>query len=293
MQVISSKDNELIKHIKKLKDKKYRDESNEYIIEGVKLIEEAVKENAKIKKIIICEDIYKKIINIYIVKLPHMSNFTDFTPLCLLPYVNVLYIDSVPNNNPDLLIIPGTKSTISDLKWMNENGLSQYIVKNASVTPIIGICGGNQILGEEIFDESGIEGDTYIRGLSLIKQRTEIKPEKTLTRCVSMIKCEKGFFKCLNSIVCEGYEIHSGVTSVSEEPVDVFGTYVHGLFDKEELTKALITGLLNRKGIKDSSFYTDMIKDYGKYKDIEYDKAAEVIKDSIDINELKYIMGII
>lgn len=240
-----------------------------------------------------CEVIYKKIINIYIVKLPHMSNFTDFTPLCLLPYVNVLYIDSVPNNNPDLLIIPGTKSTISDLKWMNENGLSQYIVKNASVTPIIGICGGNQILGEEIFDESGVEGDTYIRGLSLIKQRTEIKPEKTLTRCVSMIKCEKGFFKCLNSIVCEGYEIHSGVTSVSEEPVDVFGTYVHGLFDKEELTKALITGLLNRKGIKDSSFYTDMIKDYGNYKDIEYDKAAEVIKDSIDINELKYIMGII
>ena len=143
-----------------------------------------------------CEVIYKKIINIYIVKLPHMSNFTDFTPLCLLSYVNVLYIDSVPNNNPDLLIIPGTKSTISDLKWMNENGLSQYIVKNASVTPIIGICGGNQILGEEIFDESGVEGDTYIRGLSLIKQRTEIKPEKTLTRCVSMIKCEKGFFKC-------------------------------------------------------------------------------------------------
>ena len=116
-----------------------------------------------------CEDIYKKIINIYIVKLPYMSNFTDFTPLCLLPYVNVLYIDSVPNNNPDLLIIPGTKSTISDLKWMNENGLSQYIVKNASVTPIIGICGGNQILGEEIFDELSVEGDTYIRGLSLIK----------------------------------------------------------------------------------------------------------------------------
>ena len=222
-----------------------------------------------------------------------MSNFTDFTPLCLLPYVNVLYIDSVPNNNPDLLIIPGTKSTISDLKWMNENGLSQYIVKNASVTPIIGICGGNQILGEEIFDESGVEGDTYIRGLSLIKQRTEIKPEKTLTRCVSMIKCEKGFFNCLNNISCEGYEIHSGITSVFEEPVDVFGTYVHGLFDKEELTKALITGLLNRKGIKDSSFYTDMIKDYVKYKDIEYDKAAEVIKDSIDINELTYIMGII
>ena len=238
------------------------------------------------------EIINNKILNIYVVRLPHMSNFTDFTPLSLLPYVNVSYIESVPKDNPDLLIIPGTKSTISDLKWMNENGLSQYITSNAFVTPVIGVCGGNQILGEEIFDELSVEGDTYIRGLSLIKQKTEIKPEKTLTKCVKTIKCEKGFFNCLNNISCEGYEIHSGITSVFEEPEDVFGTYIHGLFDKEELTKALIKGLLKRKGIKDTSVYTDMIKDYDNYKDMEYDKAAKVLKESISINVLKEIMGI-
>ena len=233
----------------------------------------------------------KMILDIYVVRLPHISNFTDFTPLSLLPYVNVSYIESVPKSNPDLLIIPGTKSTISDLKWMNENGLSQYIISNASVTPIIGICGGNQILGEEIIDASYVEGEPFIKGLSLIKQKTLIKPEKTLTKCVSKIKCENGFFKCLNDIECAGYEIHSGVTNVYKESEDVFGTYIHGLFDRAELTKALIQGLLLRKGIKDTSVYTDIIEDYDNYKDMEYDKAAEVVKESIDINVLKEIMG--
>lgn len=233
----------------------------------------------------------KMILDIYVVRLPHISNFTDFTPLSLLPYVNVSYIESVPKSNPDLLIIPGTKSTISDLKWMNENGLSQYIISNASVTPIIGICGGNQILGEEIIDASYVEGEPFIKGLSLIKQKTLIKPEKTLTKCASKIKCENGFFKCLNDIECAGYEIHSGVTNVYKESEDVFGTYIHGLFDRAELTKALIQGLLLRKGINDTSVYTDIIEDYDNYKDMEYDKSAEVVKESIDINVLKEIMG--
>lgn len=233
----------------------------------------------------------KMILDIYVVRLPHISNFTDFTPLSLLPYVNVSYIESVPKSNPDLLIIPGTKSTISDLKWMNENGLSQYIISNAFITPIIGICGGNQILGEEIIDASYVEGEPFIKGLSLIKQKTLIKPEKTLTKCVSKIKCENGFFKCLNDIECAGYEIHSGVTNVYKESEDVFGTYIHGLFDRAELTKALIQGLLLRKGINDTSVYTDIIEDYDNYKDMEYDKSAEVLKESIDINVLKEIMG--
>lgn len=247
------------------------------------------------------------IISIYVIRLPHMSNFTDFTPLKLVDGVSLEYISKVPDSNPDLLIIPGTKSTISDMKWMNDTGLSEYILSNKDCFPVMGICGGNQILGNSIIDDQSIEGDKYISGLKLIDQDTYISDEKTLTKTKGKIVCENGFFSCLNGTEYEGYEIHCGVTNINREGIpnnsDVFGTYIHGIFDKAEVTKALIHGLVRRKVSIDSNLNSDSsllkigasiegITDYSDVKDKEYDKAAKAIRDALDMNKLFRIMGI-
>lgn len=233
----------------------------------------------------------EKLLSIFVVRLPHMSNFTDFTPLKNLPYVDLKYIDKIPESNPDMIIIPGTKSTISDLHWMNKNGISQYIISVAGSVPIMGICGGNQILGKEITDVNGIEGENFAEGLSLINQKTNIMDDKTLKKTSSKISCSKGFFKCLDNAEYEGYEIHSGVTSESQESDDIYGTYIHGIFDKASVTKALVKGLFERKGIALSQDMMEIIEDYDSYKDKEYDIAAEAVKKSINMDMLLEIMG--
>lgn len=239
------------------------------------------------------DDVLEKMkVVIYVVRLPHLSNFTDFTPLKILPYVELKYIDSVPDSNPDLIIVPGTKSTISDLKWMRENGFFEYIITAKETVPIIGICGGNQILGKEIYDNDGIEGEGYARGISLIDQVTHINHDKTLLKVSSKLSNLDGFFECLNGAEYEGYEIHSGVTSDGKACKNVFGTYVHGIFDKASVTKALVEGLLRRKGNGNFEKIIDEIEDYQNYKDKEYDLAANAIRESLDMNYIFEIMGI-
>ena len=230
-----------------------------------------------------------------VIRLPHMSNFTDFTPLERVSGVSVRYIHEVPLVDSDLIIIPGTKNTISDLSWIKKNGIYDYLCDKRGLIPVMGICGGNQMLGSSIVDPKGIETDdkslnSICEGLHFINQTTVMSEEKTLRKVSGRIACKAGFFKCLDGTEFEGYEIHSGVTErITESCDDVFGTYVHGIFDKAEVTGALINELRMKKHLPiiDSEIF-----DYSNIKDIEYDKAAESVRENIDLKKLFSIMGI-
>lgn len=237
-------------------------------------------------------------INITVIRLPHMSNFTDFTPLENIDGVQVTYLASAEELNKayemkfmDLLIIPGTKNTAGDLKWMKKNGIADFVKAIVKSVPVMGICGGNQILGVSVADPDEIEGKGEEEGLALINQKTVMDKEKTLKKVKGVLKCEGGFFSCLNGVEYEGYEIHSGLTEASDKRFseDVFGTYIHGIFDCAGPAKALINGLRKRKGLAE---YEGVIKDYKDLKDSEYEAAAKTVSEALDMEMLFGIMGI-
>ena len=234
---------------------------------------------------------------INVIRLPHLSNFTDFDPLERVSNVIVNYISDVPTNKPDLLIIPGTKNTIDDLGWLKETGLFSYIIEVAKCIPIIGICGGYQMLGMSVSDPYGIEVNGHnnenIKALCLIDQNTILDMEKTLKKVSGVISGNDGFFSCLNNKKYDGYEIHLGITEttkgITNDSYSVFGTYVHGIFDKAEVTETLVNALREKKGLP----IVDLnLSDYVDTKDEEYNIAARCVKEAIDVNKLFEIMGI-
>ncbi|MEM0449633.1 MAG: cobyric acid synthase [Methanomassiliicoccales archaeon] len=181
-----------------------------------------------------------------IIRLPRISNFTDFDPFTLEEGISVVYIDD-PNDldNVDLIIIPGTKNTVQDLIWMNERGLSQKIRSLKGKMPIIGICGGYQMLGTEIHDLYGLEGgqSRSLEGIGLLQAQTVFdSKEKRTVQVEGELLLGKGG-------KVRGYEIHMGRTTSLEAPVFyitsdggyhegsvstdgmVLGTYLHGVFD--------------------------------------------------------------
>ncbi|MBQ8090672.1 MAG: cobyric acid synthase, partial [Pyramidobacter sp.] len=157
-------------------------------------------------------------LDVAVIRLPRLSNFSDFTALAAVEGVGVRYVEKPSElGSPDLLIIPGTKNTIGDMKWLRENGLEAAVKKLASRgTVIVGICGGYQILGREIVDEEGVEGGGTIAGMGLLPVVTRFVPEKRRTRTAARALETEGVLGDLAGASLEGYEIHSGV-SVRDE----------------------------------------------------------------------------
>lgn len=128
-----------------------------------------------------------KPIHIVVVKLPHISNFTDFNPLCQFPFVSVQYVDkagqldraALGTDGIDLIILPGSKNTIQDMRWLRESGMEAAVLKQAAKgSRIMGICGGYQMLGERIYDSFGMEGGGEIRGMGLLPVTTVLREKK-------------------------------------------------------------------------------------------------------------------
>lgn len=153
-------------------------------------------------------------VDIGVIRLPKISNFTDFNAFDIALGIKVRYISDVKEfRNPDLLILPGTKNTIEDLKWLRESGLEAEILKYASKgDPVFGICGGFQMLCKTLKDPHNVEGGGEIKGLGLIDADTIFEREKTRTRVTGTFLNSGGIFAALNSISFEGYEIHMGIT---------------------------------------------------------------------------------
>ncbi|MRR39505.1 cobyric acid synthase, partial [bacterium] len=196
-------------------------------------------------------------LEIAVIRLPRISNFTDFEPLERLAHVRYVGL-SEPLGNPDAVIIPGTKNTVSDLREMQEKGMDRQI-RSMENTPVLGICGGYQMLGREIID-CGIEdtvGSVPALGLLDAITRFDLYEKKT----VQVEKTVTGGGPILEPIrgqKVKGYEIHMGVTSPSEESAFqddgavssngiVMGTYLHGLFDNQNFRAAFIDFLRRRK----------------------------------------------
>ena len=158
-------------------------------------------------------------VDIAVVRLPHISNFTDFNPLEQQPGISLRYAGDVKTlGQPDMVIVPGSKNTMSDLKWMRQNGMEAAILKLAAANvPVLGICGGYPMLGESIEDPDGEEGGGSLHGMGLLPVRTVFGKEKVQTRVTGEILqnpgAGDGLFAALSGSVFSGYEIHMGHTT--------------------------------------------------------------------------------
>lgn len=236
-------------------------------------------------------DTAAKLIDIAVVKLPRISNFTDLAPFERFANVSVRYITKPSElGEPDLIVIPGTKSTISDLVWLRENGLEAKIKQAASrKTPVFGVCGGYQMLGGSIEDPDGVEasGLKSIDGMGLLPVSTVFEGEKVQRQTSGVFPELAGIFAPVSGLSWEGYEIHMG-RSGKHPPVmengAVYGTYVHGLFDAPGVAEAILRALCDKKGADFSALGSF---DPKAYKEAQYDKLARAVRDGLDM-ELVY-----
>jgi adenosylcobyric acid synthase len=234
------------------------------------------------------------LIDIVVIYLPHISNFTDFTPLSRIEGVNVRYVKQAKEiGNPDLIIIPGSKNTIYDLLQIRQSGIEAVIKKHAAAGGlVIGICGGYQMLGDTISDPDRTEYSGEIQtvlGMGLIPIDTIFKGEKKQEQVHGRLTEINGVFAPFSGKEYEGYEIHMGVTAVkSDFPPNIFGTYIHGLFDKAEIASELINILFSYKGINKSSTAIDTLL----YKEQQFDKLAALVRENVDMKKIYDIIGL-
>lgn len=233
-------------------------------------------------------------LDIAVIRLPHISNFTDFAPLELHPQLGVRYVERPEElDTPDLVIVPGTKSTMADLLWLRRCGLEDHIRQLAGRVPVLGVCGGYQMLGRTLSDPDGAEGGGSLAGLGLLPCETvfELQKHRTLQRAVTLAPPLEG-------AALEGYEIHMGRTrrlegapfcrlaDGREEGATaglVFGTYLHGLFDTGELTKRLAEWLARRRGLVP---VPDRPEHYGLHRQRQYDLLAEAVRAHLDLDAI-------
>ena len=242
-----------------------------------------------------------KPLDIAIIRIPRMSNFTDFAPLEAHEVIGARYVQSAEElHNPDMIIIPGTKSTMDDLLWMRQNGIESAIQKLASSgTPVLGVCGGYQMMGEKLSDPHHIEGDLEeMHGMGLLPTETTFTNLKTRTRFTADVKA-----KDFEGAKLDGYEIHMGESIVKGDPFLTlengkddgcacgtnFGTYLHGLFDTGELTEKLVKYLCDRKGIE----YSEAAPiSHSTYVEKQYDILADGVRAAMDFDKIYKIMGL-
>ncbi len=250
------------------------------------------------------------LIDIAVIRLPRISNFTDFNALEIIPGVSVRYVKSVQElKNPDMIILPGTKNTMEDLLWMRQNGLEAAVLKKAAEQKVIfGICGGYQMLGETLSDPQHVEAGGEMKGIGLLSVDTTFTASKTRTRVQGTFTGTDGILKNLEGTPLEGYEIHMGESTLKEDARsfteitdmvagnsksdgaycgNVYGTYVHGVFDCEEVAKKIVGALGERKGI-DVSEMTGM--DLAAFKETQYDKLAQGLREHLDMKKIYEIL---
>ncbi|MFW5645699.1 MAG: cobyric acid synthase [Acetivibrio ethanolgignens] len=234
------------------------------------------------------------LIDIAVIRYPRISNFTDFNVFEQMPEVSVRYVSSVEElRHPDLIFLPGSKNTIGDLKWMRQNGLEAAIKQQAEKKPVFGICGGYQMLGRLIADPERVEEGGSIRGMELLPLQTVLKKEKKRCQTKGMVSRLEGLFKELSGLNFEGYEIHMGQTffcgekkepgNVVSDGKNVYGSYIHGLFDQKEATEAIIRALAEKKGIE---IEKEGLMDYQIYKETQYDKLADTLREYLNMEEI-------
>lgn len=219
-------------------------------------------------------------VNVAVVLLRHMSNFTDFDVLEQDARVHLFYTNNPADiDEAEIVILPGSKSTIDDLYHLRRNGMAEAIVKaHRRGTTVLGICGGYQMMGQSVEDPDGIEGDiTNMPGLGLLPIHTTITKEKT-TRQVTFE---------FNGQKCQGYEIHQGVSDTDEAILmadHCIGTYIHGILDNAPFVDYLLRPYADKVNTEESF-------DYQAFKEQQYDRLADYLRRYVDIPAVYRILG--
>lgn len=247
-------------------------------------------------------------IDIVVIRLPYMSNFTDFNSLSRLENVSIRYVDKVQEiGDPHLVIIPGSKNTIDDIRFLKEKGLYSKIVSlEEKGTIILGICGGYQMMGNYIIDDLGVEGEKRVEGgFGFLPTTTNFNKDKITKQSSGRIV--SNIIEEINNVEVSGYEIHNGETIVNN-PDNIFiklsngevagaindkgnamGTYLHGIFDNGDFIKRFIKTLIIKNNIEED--YNE-VSTYREYKLNELDKLSKVLEENIDMVKVKEILKI-
>ncbi|MHB8875583.1 MAG: hypothetical protein ACYC8T_18010, partial [Myxococcaceae bacterium] len=239
-------------------------------------------------------------VEIAVVDLPHLSNFTDFDPFRIEPDVRVRFLRSVRElDRPDAVLLPGSRNVVADLAFLRQSGWDRTLAALAAEgrTEIVGVCGGFQMLGTVISDPHGLESAGEVaRALGLLPVATTLEKEKTLKRVKAM--------HLPSGLAVGGYEIHHGRTDVSAalpavrrddgevvgarlDGRPVWGTYLHGLFDADGFRRWFIDGLRRRRGL------APLEKVCASY-DLEpaFGRLAGAVRRSLDIEALYRLVGL-
>ncbi|WP_226570927.1 cobyric acid synthase [Mangrovibacter yixingensis] len=252
-----------------------------------------------------------KALDIAVVHLPHISNFTDFNPLAFQPDVQVRYVrDPEDLGGPDLVILPGSKNTLGDLAWLHKSGMAKRILAwHQAGGAIIGVCGGYQMLGNTIDDEveSGLGSQP---GLGLLDIGTQFAHDKvTVQASGHCLVALPGILAGCGELPVSGYEIHMGTSQRGSQAQAIFrmgqnnhlaldgaispsgrvaGTYLHGVFDNAAFTRRLLDNLRQRKGLAPLPGETP---DYAHHKQVQFDQLAAAMRQHIDIEKIYQIMN--
>lgn len=250
------------------------------------------------------------LVDIAVIRLPKISNFTDFNPFEGFEEVSLRYVSRPADlREPDIIIVPGSKNTIDDMMWLRETGMEVKIKRHAAQgKTVIGICGGYQMLGETIHDPEGVEHQGSIVGMGLLPVETTFQREKTRTRVEGNFGSVGGRLQGLSGVPFEGYEIHMGSTKVAKGDAlsyitrlgssgekkedgafceNVYGTYVHGIFDEPKVVQEIISSILKEKGI---SAVKGLVLDRKAYKEKQYDILAEGVRKNMDMEFIYQII---
>ena len=286
-------------------------------------------------------------LDVAVIRLPHISNFTDFTVFERLEGVSLRYVDRVSKlGRPHLILIPGTKNTMADLRWMRNNGLEEQVIRlSRDGVTVMGICGGYQMMGNILSDSEGVEEGGRMAGMGLLPVKTNFRKEKVRTRIHGKIRCGSW-----NGCLVEGYEIHMGDSRIEDDEIHandsrteddeihvndfrpdglehigssgefspwislsdgrmdgvinrgetVMGTYLHGIFDDGDFFIRFIDTLMERYHLTeengaasggDRQKFSARRPDMKAYKEAEYDKLADLIRKSLDMEKIYEIMG--
>lgn len=244
-------------------------------------------------------------IDIAVIRLPRISNFTDFQALSFSPMISLRYVENVSQlKKPDVIILPGTKSTMKDLKWLRQSGIEAAILKMLKAeTLLFGICGGYQMMGERVEDPDGVEGEGTLKGMGVLPMVTCFEKEKIRTRVEGEIAKLPGKWQSLSGKKVSGYEIHMGKSYFTDDKAcaftqlngisegcfkeNVMGTYLHGIFDEEEFREAFVELLCKKKGIDFGKVQTIS---YKEYKEQQYDNLAAILRESLDMEAIYKIL---
>ena len=255
-------------------------------------------------------------IHIEVVRTPHMSNFTDFNIFETQEDVSLRYVDFGESfGDPDIVIIPGTKSTIDDLMFLRKNGLENQIKElHRRGKLIIGICGGYQMLGKVLKDPYHVENDLEeVEGIGLLDVETTFEMEKTTTQVKAILDENfHGYLENLSGKEVSGYEIHMGITKRNEnsnnfvtvkqkleqkvnyqvgsvnKECNVFGTYIHGIFDDIDFTRTILNNIRKMKNLEPIE---SNVKSFKEFKNQQYDKLADYLREHLDMEKIYEIMN--